>query len=392
MKVKDRQLKLLFVFGTRPEAIKLAPLINLALEDSRFDVRICVTGQHREMLQQVLWLFGITPDFDLQLMKSNQTLTDITCAVLKGLEEVLDHWTPDRIVVHGDTTTTFAASLTAFYRRVGVVHVEAGLRTGDLCAPWPEELNRRMTAAIAMQHFAPTQAARDNLLAENVPQETIAVVGNTIVDAVTMVADKIRSDQELLKKHEVEFNFLQERSRLILVTGHRRENLGDGMYQLCAALAELSKIDNVQIVFPVHLNPNVRSVVQAKLAGIVNIFLLEPLEYPSFVYLMSRAHHIITDSGGIQEEAVTLGKPVLITRDVTERPEAITSDGANLVGMNADRIVDASYMLLDSPEYYGSVAESRNPFGDGTASRQILSILAASFGCDSCYKATNNEH
>ena len=370
-------MKLLFVFGTRPEAIKLAPLINLALGDSRFEVRICVTGQHRQMLQQVLWLFGITPDFDLRLMKANQTLTDITCGVLKGLEEVLDQWTPDRIVVHGDTTTTFAASLAAFYRRVGVVHVEAGLRTGNLHAPWPEELNRKLTAVIAMQHFAPTQAARANLLAENVPQETIAVVGNTVVDAVTMVADKGRSDQELLRKFKAEFNFLQEGARLILVTGHRRENFGDGMLQLCAALTELAKKKNVQVVFPVHLNPNVRSVVQAQLAGVGNIFLLEPLEYSSFVYLMTRAHHIITDSGGIQEEAVTLRKPVLITRDVTERPEAITSNGANLVGMNAGRIVEASARLLDSSEYYDSIAGHKNPFGDGTSSRQILNALVA---------------
>jgi UDP-N-acetylglucosamine 2-epimerase (non-hydrolysing) len=373
-------LKLLFVFGTRPEAIKLAPLINLALGDSRFEVRICVTGQHREMLQQVLWLFGITPDFDLRLMKANQTLTDITCGVLKGLGDVLDQWTPDRIVVHGDTTTTFAASLAAFYRRIGVVHVEAGLRTGDLNAPWPEELNRKLTAAIAMQHFAPTQAARANLLAENVPDETIAVVGNTVVDAVTIVADRVRNDLELLEKFKTEFSFLQDEARLILVTGHRRENFGDGMLQLCAALAELAKKENVQVVFPVHLNPNVRSVVQAQLAGIVNIFLLDPLEYSSFVYLMTRAHHIITDSGGIQEEAVTLRKPVLITREVTERPEAITSDGTNLVGMNAGRIVEASARLLDSSDYYDSIAGHSNPFGDGTSSQQILNVLVAGAG------------
>ena len=353
-------------------------MIKLALGDDRFEVRICVTGQHREMLQQVLSLFKITPDFDLQLMKENQTLTDITCGVLRGLENILDHWIPDRIVVHGDTTTTLAASLAAFYRRVGVVHVEAGLRTGNLHAPWPEELNRRLTAAIATLHFAPTQAARANLLAEHVSHETIAVVGNTVVDAVTMVAERVRNDQELLKRFQIEFSFLQEEARLILVTGHRRENFGDGLLQLCAALKALSKKENVQVVFPVHLNPNVRSVVQAQLAGIGNIFLLDPLEYSSFVYLMARAHHIITDSGGIQEEAVTLRKPVLITRDVTERPEAIASDGANLVGMNTNRIVEASAMLLDSVEYYDAIARNVNPFGDGTTSRQILNVLVAS--------------
>jgi UDP-N-acetylglucosamine 2-epimerase (non-hydrolysing) len=368
--------RILLTFGTRPEAIKMSPVAR-ALREARddFDVRVCVTAQHRQMLDQVLDLFEIVPDHDLDLMRPGQNLTDVTTRVLAGVGEVIRGWRPDLVMVHGDTTTTFAASLAAFYEKVPVAHVEAGLRTGDIYAPWPEEMNRRLTTAIAVLHFAPTETARANLLAEGVPEARIAVTGNTVIDALQWVVARLRADPEAAARHQRQFGFLRPDRRLILVTGHRRENFGPGFERLCQALRDIAMRGDVQIVYPVHLNPNVREPVQRILSEAPGVHLLEPLDYLPFVHLMDRSHFIITDSGGVQEEAPSLGKPVLVMRDTTERPEAVEAGTVKLVGTDRARIAGEAFRLLDSPEAYEAMARAHNPYGDGLAGERIKERL-----------------
>jgi UDP-N-acetylglucosamine 2-epimerase (non-hydrolysing) len=368
--------RILLTFGTRPEAIKMGPVAR-ALREARddFEVRVCVTAQHREMLDQVLDLFEIVPDHDLDLMRPGQSLTDVTTRVLAGVGEVIRGWRPDLVMVHGDTTTTFAASLAAFYEKVPVAHVEAGLRTGDIYSPWPEEMNRRLTTAIAVVHFAPTETARANLLAEGVPDARIAVTGNTVIDALQWVVARLRADPQAAARHQRQFGFLRPDRRLILVTGHRRENFGPGFERLCQALRDVAMRGDVEIVYPVHLNPNVREPVQRILSDAPGVHLLEPLDYLPFVHLMDRSHFIITDSGGVQEEAPSLGKPVLVMRDTTERPEAVEAGTVKLVGTDRARIVDEAFRLLDSPDAYEGMARAHNPYGDGHAAGRIKGRL-----------------
>ena len=369
--------KILLVFGTRPEAIKMAPLaLALQANSKDFETKICVTGQHRQMLDQVLQLFNLTPDFDLNLMKSGQTLSDITTGVLKGLEGVFAEWLPDVVLVHGDTATTFATSLAAYYQKIKIGHVEAGLRTGDIYSPWPEEANRKLTGALANYHFAPTQSSYDNLIKENVDPATITITGNTVIDALLTVKEKVETDQNIIQEFEQKFNFLDKTKKLILVTGHRRENFGQGFLNICSSLATLAKkYPDIQIVYPVHLNPNVQQPVNELLSNIENIFLIEPQDYLPFVYLMNRSYLILTDSGGIQEEAPSLGKPVLVMRDTTERPEAVDAGTVRLVGTDAAIIEQAVSELLEDGEIYKVMAEAHNPYGDGTASQQIINFL-----------------
>lgn len=369
--------KVLLVFGTRPEAIKMAPLaLKLKEDTANFDTKICVTGQHRQMLDQVLQLFALTPDFDLNLMKSGQTLSDITTGVLKGLEGVFAEWLPDVVLVHGDTATTFAASLAAYYQKIKVGHVEAGLRTGDIYSPWPEEGNRKLTGALANYHFAPTQSSYNNLVKENTDTGTIVITGNTVIDALLMVKEKVETDQHIIGQFEQQFNFLDKTKKLILVTGHRRENFGQGFLNICKSLATLAKkYQDIQIVYPVHLNPNVQQPVNELLSNIDNIFLIEPQDYLPFVYLMNRSYLILTDSGGIQEEAPSLGKPVLVMRDTTERPEAVDAGTVRLVGTDALVIEHAVSELLENSAMYQTMSEAHNPYGDGTASQQIINFL-----------------
>src|SRR5690606_9675370 len=325
-------LKTLCVFGTRPEAIKMAPLAIALNNDSRFMARLCVTGQHRQMLDQVLELFELEPDFDLNIMKPGQDLTDVTCAILQGLKHVFAEFKPDVVLVHGDTATTFATTLAAYYQQIPVAHVEAGLRTGNLYSPWPEEGNRKLTGALAALHFAPTEISRQNLLREGITHG-IEVTGNTVIDALLQVVAKLDNDTELQQRFQERFAFLRPGSRLVLVTGHRRESFGGGFERICQALVETATaFPDIEIVYPVHLYPNVGEPVNRLLAGIGNIHLIEPLDYLPFVYLMNRAHLILTDSGGIQEEAPSLGKPVLVMRDTTERPEAVEAGTVKLVG------------------------------------------------------------
>ena len=354
----------------------MAPVIKALTANREIAVKVCVTAQHRSMLDQVLQLFSISPDFDLDLMRNGQSLTDITVGVLSGMESVLDTYAPDMVLVHGDTTTTFAASLASFYRQISVAHVEAGLRTHNPYSPWPEELNRRLTSAIAKLHFAPTDRARRNLLAEAVPDERIFVTGNTVVDALLAVIEKIRGDTALSDELVRRFEFLDDRKRMILVTGHRRENFGAGFEQICRALKEIATREDVQIVYPVHLNPNVQKPVREVLGGLPNVFLLDPLDYLPFVFLMDRSYFVITDSGGIQEEAPSLGKPVLVMRDTTERPEAVEAGTVRLVGTSAEMIVSESMLLLENHDQYQTMARAHNPYGDGCAAGRIASELA----------------
>ncbi len=371
-------MKILFVFGTRPEAIKMAPLVKYCQADQEFEVRVCVTAQHREMLDQVLALFDITPDFDLNLMRPGQDLTDITSGVLLGMKTVLAAWQPDAVLVHGDTSTTFAASLAAFYQRIPVGHVEAGLRTGNLYSPWPEEANRKLTGVLAHWHFAPTENSRANLQAELVPEEQIVVTGNTVIDALLQVRDKLRRDPALQGKYEEAFPFLQTDRRMVLVTGHRRENFGGGFERICEALAEIAaSYPEVDIVYPVHLNPNVQAPVNRLLSGYSNIYLVSPQDYEPFVYLMDRSALILTDSGGIQEEAPSLGKPVLVMRDTTERPEAVDAGTVRLVGTDVERIVSETARLLEDEVAYAEMARAHNPYGDGLACERIARFLKA---------------
>ncbi|MBC8158982.1 MAG: UDP-N-acetylglucosamine 2-epimerase (non-hydrolyzing) [Rhodospirillales bacterium] len=373
-------MRVLSVFGTRPEAIKMAPVVKALASAQGVDARVCVTAQHRGMLDQVLALFDIRPDVDLDIMQNNQTLTDITCGVLRGLDGVLADMKPDRVLVHGDTTTTLAASMAAFYRRIPVGHVEAGLRTGNLYAPYPEEMNRRLTDGIADMMFAPTEGSRQNLLAEGIGDRRIFVTGNTVIDALLEVTERLRTDAALMKDLHSRFPFLDEGRKLILVTGHRRENFGDGFRQICSALARVADRPDVQIVYPVHLNPNVQAPVNEIIGKHPRVHLLEPQDYLPFVYLMDRAHLILTDSGGIQEEAPSLGKPVLVMREVTERPEAVAAGTVKLVGTDCDLIVETTERLLDDDAAYGAMSRAHNPYGDGQASKRIIKEILREAG------------
>lgn len=368
-------LKVLTVFGTRPEAIKMAPIVHALARADGIEAKVCVTAQHRQMLDQVLELFDIKPDFDLDLMKPGQDLTDITSNVLLGMRTVLKTWRPDWVLVHGDTTTTLATSLAAYYEKIAVGHVEAGLRTGNIYSPWPEEMNRRIAGAVSEVHFAPTETAKANLLREGKSLNSIIVTGNTVIDALLDVVQRIRSDKALVTKITKRFYFLDGTKRLILVTGHRRENFGDGFLKICAALAIISQREDVQIVYPVHLNPNVQEPVNRLLGNKPNIYLIEPQEYLPFVYLMDQSYLLLTDSGGVQEEAPSLGKPVLVMRDTTERPEAVSAGTVKLVGTDTEKIVYETNRLLDDNTEYQRMSHAHNPYGDGQASERILEIL-----------------
>ncbi len=375
--MKTKPKRILTVFGTRPEAIKMAPLVRALNADDRFESKVCVTAQHREMLDQVLELFEITPDYDLNLMKVGQSLNDITSRILLELQPVLQEFNPDVVLVHGDTATTFAASLAAYYEKIPVGHIEAGLRTGNIYSPWPEEANRKLTGALTTYHFAPTEVSRQNLLKENIAEKCITVTGNTVIDALLMVKSKIDSGTAFNEKLAAQFPFLDSNKKLILVTGHRRESFGRGFERICEALAIIAKKHpDVQILYPVHLNPNVSVPVNRILKNIDNIFLVEPQQYLPFIYLMNQAHVILTDSGGIQEEAPSLGKPVLVMRDTTERPEAVEAGTVKLVGTNVESITSALTELLDNPKAYKVMSFAHNPYGDGQACRKILNVLA----------------
>lgn len=368
-------IKVLTVFGTRPEAIKMAPVVKVLAEASDVDQTVCVTAQHREMLDQVLELFGIVPDVDLDLMTKGQDLADLTARALTGLRTVIQDTKPDLILVHGDTATTLSSSLAAYYAQIPVGHVEAGLRTGDIYSPWPEEMNRKVTGMIAALHFAPTKGAEANLLLEKVDPETILVTGNTVIDALLEVSRGIKESGERRLLLDERFGFLDRSKRLVLVTGHRRESFGGGFERICEALAELSDRDDVEICYPVHLNPNVREPVERLLKGRTNVHLIEPLDYLPFVYLMGRASIILTDSGGIQEEAPSLGKPVLLMRETTERPEAVDAGTVKLVGTDRDLIVEEVTKLLDDQTAYEEMAFAHNPYGDGKAAASILAAV-----------------
>lgn len=375
-------MKVLTVFGTRPEAIKMAPVVRALLEDDAFDAKVCVTAQHREMLDQVLDLFSIRPDFDLNLMKPGQDLTDITSNVLQGMRQVYANWKPDMVLVHGDTTTTMAASLSAYYARVKVGHVEAGLRTGNKYSPWPEEANRCLAGSLSDIHFAPTEKAQNNLLREGYNEADIHITGNTVIDALLDVVHRLRTDAALKAGLDAQFDFLDANKRLILVTGHRRENFGQGFEAICQALAQLAGRGDVEIVYPVHLNPNVQEPVRRILSQVKGVHLIEPLDYLPFVYLMDRSTLLITDSGGIQEEAPSLGKPVLVMRDTTERPEAVEAGTVKLVGTDQAAIVGQTNQLLDNAHAYAAMAKAHNPYGDGQAAHRIRTILRTNKGDD----------
>ena len=370
-------MKILSVFGTRPEAIKMAPVVLKLAADPRFDAKICVTGQHAEMLEQVNSLFGISPDVDLKIMKAGQGLTHITTAVLEGLEKVLAEMEPDYVLVHGDTTTSTAAALAAFYAGVKVGHVEAGLRTHNLQSPWPEEANRQITGRITDLHFAPTSLSRANLIEEAVPQDNIHVTGNTVIDALMMVKEKIENDAALNAQFEKAFPYLDPSKRLILVTGHRRENHDGGIARVCEALAKIAARGDVQIIYPVHLNPKVKKAAEKILTGVDGVFLADPQSYLPFVWLLNRCALVITDSGGLQEEAPSFGKPVLVTRDTTERPEAVEAGTVKLIGTDTAALVAEANHLLDDDAAYDAMSRAHNPYGDGLAAGRIADILAA---------------
>ena len=371
--------KVLLVFGTRPEAIKMAPLVKAFEQAEGIESKVCVTAQHREMLDQVLEMFEIVPDYDLNLMKPGQDLYDITANVLLGMKDVLSDFTPDVVLVHGDTTTTSATSLAAFYQKIQIGHVEAGLRTGDIYSPWPEEANRQITGVLANYHFAPTNTSRDNLLRENKSEEGIIVTGNTVIDALFLALDKIEQNKELKAKIESSFDNLKfniHNSKLILVTGHRRENFGQGFINICEALKTLALNNpDIDIVYPVHLNPNVQKPVKELLSDVSNVHLIEPLQYETFLYLMSKSYFIITDSGGVQEEAPSLGKPVLVMRDTTERPEALEAGTVKLVGTDSEIIIKEAQKLLDDNGEYEKMSKAHNPYGDGKACERIVEFI-----------------
>lgn len=370
-------MKVLTVFGTRPEAIKMAPLV-LALEnDARIEAKVCVTAQHREMLDQVLDLFQITPDYDLNIMKAGQDLYDITSKILLGLRDVLDEFKPDWVLVHGDTTTTFAASMAAFYKQIKVGHVEAGLRTGNLYSPWPEEANRTLTGVLTAKHFAPTQASADNLLREHVPQSTIFVTGNTVIDALLQVKNNVLPKADVQQQLTEKFADILDKP-YVLITGHRRESFGGGFERICQSISSLaSKYPDYNFVYPVHLNPNVQEPVKRLLADKSNVKLIDPQDYLPFVFLMNQAYLILTDSGGVQEEAPSLGKPVLVMRDTTERPEAVAAGTVKLVGTDRNKIINAVSELIDNKETYKEMSFAHNPYGDGKACERIIDGLFA---------------
>lgn len=380
--------KIMLVFGTRPEAIKMAPLVKEFQKHSdTFETIVCVTGQHRQMLDQVLEIFDIKPDYDLNIMKQGQDLYDVTARVLTGMRDVFKEAQPDVVLVHGDTTTSTAAALAAFYQQIPVGHVEAGLRTHNIYSPWPEEMNRQITGRIATYDFAPTPLSKSNLLAEGVAQDKITVTGNTVIDALYWVVDKIKNTtslsadlQQELAKAGYDTNRLDNGKKLVLITGHRRENFGDGFISICKAIKTLTeKYPDVDFVYPMHLNPNVRKPIHEvfgeKLEGHGNMFFIEPLEYLSFVYLMEKSNIVLTDSGGIQEEAPGLGKPVLVMRDTTERPEALDAGTVKLVGTDYDKIVKGVSTLIDNQEYYETMSKAVNPYGDGKACKRIVEYL-----------------
>ena len=376
----------MLVFGTRPEAIKMAPLVKeFQKYPKEFETIVCVTGQHREMLDQVLRIFEIRPDYDLDIMKQGQDLYDVTARVLTGMRDVLKEAQPDVVLVHGDTTTSTASALAAFYQQIPVGHIEAGLRTHNIYSPWPEEMNRLITGRIATYHFSPTPLSRQNLLAEGIKEETITVTGNTVIDALYWVVEKIKNNKFLsvelgsfLKTAGYDVNRLNDNRRLVLITGHRRENFGDGFIHMCLAIKNLvEKYPQVDFVYPMHLNPNVRKPIHEVFGETTadNMFFIEPLEYLSFVYLMEKSTLVLTDSGGIQEEAPGLGKPVLVMRDTTERPEALEAGTVKLVGTDYDKIVGEVSALLDDPVYYDRMSKAVNPYGDGKACKRIVAFL-----------------
>ena len=373
--------KILIVIGTRPEAIKMAPLIHcLKKENKLFEVKVCISGQHQSMLTQALDIFNINPDYNLDIMEPNQTLFTVTSKIIKKMEQVLSEFEPHLVLVHGDTTTTFAGAISSFYHKIPVGHIEAGLRTHNIYSPFPEELNRKLTSQIAALHLAPTQKSMDNLIKEGVSAEKIIITGNTVIDALFLTLEKINNNTDVKKNILKDFAkkgyFFQEHNRIILVTGHRRENFGTGFINICKALKELA-INNsdVDIVYPVHLNPNLKIPVHKILCKISNIHLIEPLDYESFVYLMNQSHIIITDSGGVQEEAPSLGKPVLVLRENTERPEALKAGTVKLVGTKKELIVSEAQKLLDNEEKYSKMSLATNPYGDGNSSLRIVNFL-----------------
>ena len=379
---------IMLVFGTRPEAIKMCPLVKeFQKYPNDFRTIVCVTGQHREMLDQVLQIFDVTPDYDLNIMKQGQDLYDVTSRVLLGMRDVLKQEQPDVVFVHGDTTTSTAAAIAAFYQQIPVAHVEAGLRTHNIYSPWPEEMNRQITSRIAAYNYAPTPLSRQNLLQENVSNDTITVTGNTVIDALYMVVDKIKQNQQLGEQLAqniciagYDVNRLNSEKKMVLITGHRRENFGDGFINMCTAIKDLTKkYPDVDFIYPMHLNPNVRKPIHEvfgeDLSGLGNMFFIEPLEYLNFVYLMEKCNIVLTDSGGIQEEAPGLGKPVLVMRDTTERPEAVDAGTVKLVGTDYQKIVDNVSQLLDDLEYYNTMSKAVNPYGDGKACERIVNQL-----------------
>lgn len=372
--------KIMLVFGTRPEAIKMLPLYHELKKDNSISVSLCVTGQHRNMLDQVLTLFNVKPDFDLEIMQPKQDLTDISIKVLSGLRTLFESFKPDLVLVHGDTATTFATSLACYYQKIKVGHVEAGLRTNNLYSPWPEEANRRLTSVLSYFNFAPTNTSKQNLLKENFTSDNIYVTGNTVIDALYFVVNKIKNDIDINSQLEKQFEFLDFSKKVILITGHRRENFGEGFENICEAVNNLAEThQDVQFVYPMHLNPNVREPVERYLSNKENIFLIEPLDYLPFVYLMDMSYLILTDSGGIQEEAPSLGKPVLVMRNTTERPEAVEAGTVRLVGTNAKLIVNSVNELIDDADLYSKMSKLHNPYGDGKASKRIAKIISENF-------------
>ena len=373
-------IKILSVFGTRPEAIKMAPLVHALDNAEGIHAKVCVTAQHREMLDQVLNLFEIKPDYDLNIMEKGQTLFDVTTKILSGLKPVLEEFKPDMVLVHGDTSTTFSTSLASFYLQIPVGHVEAGLRTGNLYSPWPEEGNRKLTGGIAQLHFAPTETSKQNLLNESIAEQGIEITGNTVIDALFLVREKLANDASLAGSLAENFPMLDASKKMILVTGHRRESFGGGFERICEALAEIAtKHPETQIIYPVHLNPNVREPVNRILKDVNNVYLIEPLEYLPFIYLMLQSHIILTDSGGIQEEAPSLGKPVIVMRDTTERPEAVEAGTVKLVGTDKNKIIAAIESLLTNKEEYEQMSRSHNPYGDGQACERIINKIKQHF-------------
>ncbi len=369
-------MKIISVFGTRPEAIKMAPVIKELEKFDEIESIVCVTGQHKEMLYQVLRVFDIKPHYDLELMSANQTLNGLSSRIISSLDKVFDLVSPDWVLVHGDTTTSMAASIAAFHRRIRIAHVEAGLRTHDLMQPWPEEMNRRVTDAISDLLFPPTPRAAQNLAAEGLSKRGVFITGNTVIDSLHYTINKIKEDNYMHEKINDYFSFLDFSKKILLVTGHRRENFGHGFLEICNAILELSERDDIQIVYPVHLNPNVHDIVNKMLAGKDNINLIDPLDYVPFVWLMNKSYVILTDSGGVQEEAPSLGKPVLVMRDVTERPEAVEAGTVKLVGTSSQNIIEAVNTLYNDHALYEKFSVAINPYGDGQASKRIIAALA----------------